>query len=709
MKKIKDEIKKLRREAEIIKERREEGEIVNKYVEYSIYNDLVSIKNENLEIFKEVIKEEIEELRKEVIKHDKLYSENNPVITDSEYDKLYMKLVLLEENYPEFYDKNSPTQKITATVVDSLRKVRHAKLMLSQQKINSKEEIIDFVKKGDEVLVQEKLDGITLVLKYKDGKLVEAVSRGDGEIGEDLYHNAVHFKSIPKTISDTREIYIRTEAVLPFEEFEKLNTDGKYSNPRNLVSGSLRQLDSSKVMGKGFKAIAFDLIITKDEEFNLDSEKLEYMEKLGFEVVNSTLMNKTDEIISYIDKYEHDTRSKLDYMIDGMVLKFNDLKLREEMGYTSKHPRWATAYKFKSLDATTKLLGITDQVGKTGQITPVAELETVNIDGVNISRATLHNYDNIKTKDIRIGDTVLVARANDVIPQIIKTIKDLRTGTEIIKSPPKRCPICNSLAKFEGANLYCTGINCTPQLEGKIKHFAKRDAMNIDGLGEKTIEEFFKKGIITSIVDIYDIKNKKEEVLKLEGFGETKFEKIVKGIEDSKNRELRNFIYGLSIKNIGRSASRDLANEFKSMKNILKASEDEKTFRERLLTVGIFGEIMSQNLIDFLAEEANKDVIKKLMDLKLNTELQEKSQDEAENSSIKNKTFVVTGKVFKFKNRKELQSKIEELGGKVTGSVSSNTDYLINNDIKSNSSKNKKAKKLNIPILSEESFLKMLS
>lgn len=668
------------------------------------------MKKENT-IKEESIKNEIKELREEITNHDRLYSKNKPIITDSEYDELYLRLEELEKKYPEFQDRESPTQRIVTTIVDGLKKVRHTEPMLSQQKINDKKGLVDFLeKKEGDILIQEKLDGITLVLKYREGKLLEAVTRGDGEIGEDLYHNVVHFENVPKTIKHLGELEIRTEAVLPFKDFEKMNMDGRYSNPRNLVSGSLRQLDSANVIGKGFKAIAFDLIVAEGKVFLKDSEMIEFMRELGFEVVKSTLFHSTnvEEIYNYINEYEDNTRKSLEHMIDGKVLKFDDLSLREELGYTSKHPRWATAYKFKSMDATTKLIGITDQVGKTGQITPVAELETVNIEGVNIARATLHNYGNIEDKDIRIGDTVVVERANDVIPQIVQSIKDLRDGEELIKTPPVNCPICDSITEFEGANLYCTGINCTPQLEGKLKHFASRDAMNIDGFGDKTVEEFFNKGIITSIVDIYSIKDKKEEILKLEGFGEKKFERIVDGVEESKNRELRNFIYGLSIKNIGRSASRDLANEFKSMENILEESRDAETFKTRLLTVGIFGEIMSQNLIDFLKNSENIRVINQLISLGLNSQLEETEDVGQENSKINGKTFVVTGKVLEFKNRKELQERIEGLGGKVTGSVSGNTDYLINNDKESTSSKNKQAKKLEIPIISEDELLKLI-
>ena len=650
-------------------------------------------------------------LRKEVSKHDLLYSEEKPIITDSEYDELYLELDRLERENPEFYDSESPTQKIITTVVSSLEKVRHRTPMLSQQKITTKEEVIDFCNKNKGViLAQEKLDGITIVLAYENGRLVEAVSRGDGEVGENLLHNARHLVNLPKVIPFKGRLESRAEAVLPYKDFERINIDGKYSNPRNLVSGALRQLDSSNVQGKGFKAIVFDLIFAEGLSFESDLDKLEFLKQQGFETVKTKAFNENEllDLLEYIKHYEENERKNLPYMIDGLVLKVDNLTLREGLGYTSKFPRWACAYKFKSLDATTILLGITDQVGKTGQITPVAELETVNIDGVNISRATLHNYGNINIKDIRINDTVIVARANDVIPQIIQPIKDIRNGNEIIKEYPKKCPICNSVTEFDGANLYCTGINCSPQLEGRLKHFTSRGAMNIDGMGEKTVEEFFQRGIIKSFEDIYSISERKEEILSIDGFGNKKFERLLKGIESSKDRELNNFIYGLSIKNIGESASKDLAKEFKSMEALIKASKDVESFKERLLKVRDFGEIMSMNVIDFFLNEENINIIKALISLGVNSRIIEVGGNSENSKILDGMVFVVTGDVTHFKNRKELQSEIEDLGGKVSGSVSKNTNYLINNDTESNSSKNKKAKELNIPIISEEDFLNLI-
>ena len=343
--------------------------------------------------------ERIELLRKEVEKHDKLYDDNRPIISDSEYDELYLELEKLEREHPEYYDVNSPTQKIVTTIVENLEKVTHRKPMLSQQKVTTEEEVVDFVNKyNSDILIEEKLDGITIVVAYDNGRMVEAVSRGNGYIGENLFHNVKHFVNLPKVIPFKNRLELRAEAVLPFADFKRINVDGKYSNPRNLVSGSLRQLDSSNVAGKGFKAIVFDLVYAEGENFDYDIERLEFLKEQGFETVETRIFRSTDLslIKEYIKNYEHNIRKTLPHMIDGLVLKINNLALREELGYTSKYPRWACAYKFKSLDATTKLIGITDQVGKTGQITPVAELETVNIDGVNISRATLHNYSNVE-------------------------------------------------------------------------------------------------------------------------------------------------------------------------------------------------------------------------------------------------------------------------------------------------------------------------
>lgn len=673
---------------------------------------------------KEMIKERLLKLRKDIDTLDNLYETNEltllegKLISDSEYDEMYMELDRLEIENPEFKDINSPTQRITTAVVDSLEKFNHSSPMLSLEKITTTEGILKFASKGNDnskIVAEDKLDGLTIVLTYVLGRLQLGVTRGDGYVGEVVTHSVRTFANIPKVIPFKGKLEVRMEALVPYKEFERINASGEYSNPRNLASGTVRQLDATITRERNLIGIVFDVISAEGVTFNDDIEMLEFLASQNFQVVNYKVFENNEEgrakLVEYALDYDANIRRTLPYMIDGLVFKFNDLKVREELGYTSKFPRWATAFKFKSLESSTTLLGITDQVGKTGQITPVAELQVVNIDGVNISRATLHNYNNIKTKDIRIGDQVIVARANDVIPQIISSIKEVRTGDEVIKETPLICPACGAIAEIDGENVFCTGLKCHPQLEGKIQHFASRNALNIDGLGKKSIETFFSLGILEDLTDIYRLKEKEEEICSLEGFGKRKFDKIVKGVEVSKEKPLNNLIYGLSIRHIGESSARDLAIEFKSMEEIVDCSKSPMLFKERLLTINDFGEAMSNSLIDFFSNEENIEVINALKDFGVQMKVNEPTLAPATDSStstISEKVFVVTGNVSHFNNRNELKAKIEELGGKVTGSVSKNTDYLINNDLESASSKNKKAIELNIPILSEEDFLNLI-
>lgn len=664
------------------------------------------------------IETRIKELRREVDKHDALYDLGNPIITDSEYDALYLELEALEREYPEYYNAESPTQKIKTVIVDGLKTIKHRIPMLSQQKMTTKEDVKSFLdsvwdNEGQDILVQEKLDGITIVLAYENGRLVEAVSRGNGEEGEDLLHNVKTFTNLPKIIDFKGRLEIRAEAVLPFEDFNRINEDGKYSNPRNLVSGSLRQLDSSKVVGMGFKAIVFDLVYaegkTYDDFDNSDWERLTFLQNLGFETVatNSFYMDYFTDIIQYIDEFGRNMRPTLPHMIDGMVIKLDNLKKRDDLGYTSKHPRWAAAYKFKSLDASTKLLGITDQVGKTGQITPVAELETVNIDGVNISRASLHNYELLAKKDLRIGDTVIVERANDVIPQVVKSIAENRDGSETVKVAPEHCPVCGSVTEQNGENLYCTGLDCQPQIAGKLQHYVSRDAMNIDGLGEKTVELLYEVGAISNILDIYRLKDKREDLCFIEGLGEKKIEKMLKGIEESKKRPLPNLFYALSIRNTGLGSAKRIAKVFKSLEELVELSSmTEDMAIEKLLTVEDFGEIKARSVYRFFTDPHNLLILNGLMEIGVNPIVESIKADSS--NEIAGKTFVITGSLEEFDNRKSLEAKIEEMGGKVSGSVSKNTDYLINNDKESNSSKNKKAKDLGVLIISEKDFLGLM-
>lgn len=664
------------------------------------------------------IKERILELRKNIITLDELYESNRDTvidgkyISDSEYDEMYLELVSLEKKYPEYYDEDSPTQKIILEVVDALEKVEHSSPMLSLEKETTKEGVLDFAKKiDDKVIVQDKLDGLTIVAKYSNGKLIEAITRGNGFIGENVIHTFRTIKNVPKLISFKGKLKIRFEAMIPYVEFEKINKEGEYSNPRNLASGTVRQLDAKIAKDRGLIAIAFDLLEAEGLTFKNDIEMLDFMKSQNFDVVNYKVFENSnqgiDELLDFIYEYESNIRMKLPYMVDGLVLKANDISLREGLGYTSKHPRWAIAYKFKSLEAATKIIGITNQVGKTGQITPVAELETVEIDNVNISRATLHNYSNIKSKDIRIGDQVVVIRANDVIPQVVRPLVELRSGEEGIIIPPSHCPACGANTELDGENLYCTGLNCSPQMQRKLEHFVSRNAMNIAGLGVKAIETFYEEGYISKIEDIYMLSNYKDEISLLPGYGEKSIEKILKSIESSKNSTLDKVLYGLSINHIGNSASKDLAKEFKTMEKLLAVYKD-KGFKERLLKINGFGDKMSESLIDFLSNADNIKTINNLAELGVKMTMPEDDTEENKDSDISGLTFVITGKVKNFNNRKEIKEMIEKNGGKVTGSVSSNTDYLINNDINSNSSKNKAAKELDIPIIGEEELLNMI-
>jgi len=660
----------------------------------------------------------IRELRALIDRHDELYDAGTPRISDSEYDDLYLELERLEKQYPQYFDSESPTQKIKTAIVAGLKTVRHRTPMLSQQKLTTEEDLrkfIEFAGEGKErsFLVQEKLDGITIVLAYENGRLVEAVSRGNGEEGEDLLHNVRTFTNIPKVIEFKGRLEVRAEAVLPFEDFKRVNVDGKYSNPRNLVSGSLRQLDSSRVVGMGIKAIVFDLVYAEglDGEYfkYSDLERLKFLEYQGFEVVRTDkfYVEDSEEVMEFIENFGKTQRSLLPHMIDGMVIKIDDLRAREGFGYTSKHPKWAAAFKFKSMDATTKLLDITAQVGKTGQITPVAELETVNIDGVNISRATLHNYELLAKKDLRVGDTVLVERANDVIPQVVMSLPENRDGSEFIMTAPEHCPVCGSVTERNGENLYCTGIDCDPQIAGKLQHYVTRDAMNIDGLGEKTVELLYENGIISNILDIYHLEDKKDEICSLEGFGLKKYEKMVQGVEESKTRPLANLFYALTIRNTGIGSAKRITRVFHSLDELLElGSMNKEDAMEKLCSVEDFGGIKAESVYNFFTDTKNVGIIKGLMALGINpTTVPVQGVSE---SKIAGKTFVITGSLEEFKNRKELEGKIEEMGGKVSGSVSKTTDFLINNDKESTSSKNKKAQSLGVRIITEKDFLMMV-
>jgi len=656
------------------------------------------------------VKERIEQLREEIKKHDELYEQNRPIIADGEYDKLYAELVALEKQHPELYSSDSPTQKIYTSVVSELERVAHTTFMGSQSKVNDWEGVEKFVSQAEgTLLVQHKLDGLTLVLHYENGELVLALSRGDGEYGENLSHTVRTIDNVPKSIAFKGKLEVRMEGIIPYAEFERINVNGEYSNPRNLASGTLRQLDSKIAEERNLQGIVFEVIQVEGMEFTNDRERLQFLRDQGFTVVPTKAFSSDkeglNELKAYIEEVEKVTRRELPYMIDGLIIKYDNLVIREQLGSRSKSPRWSTAYKFEAQEASTKLLGVTNQVGKSGQITPVAELQTVNIEGVNISRATLHNYGNIKEKDIRIGDTVMVIRANDVIPKITSSVKDVRTGEEIIITPPTHCPVCNSPTEWEGANLFCTGVDCTPQLKGKIEHFGSRKALNIDGLGEKTVALFFEKGIIQNFLDLYRLVDKRDEILSIEGFGQKKLDKLLQGLEIAKSAPLHKVLYALSIRHIGETSSKDMGKAFANMNEILEASKQPESFAERVRLINDFGDTMMNSVVDFFTNPQNRSLIEELQQIGFTMESEQASSDSSQ--ELEGKVFVITGSLSK--SRDEFKAIIEQKGGKVSGSVSKKTNYLLMGDDAEGTSKHKKALEVGTIILSEEEFYQLLS
>lgn len=700
--------------------------IANEIVYHSLLKGLdLSYDNysiKELESYQVSTEDYILALQNTIIVHDKLYEQNRPIITDSMYDGLYKELVRLEAAYPHTVNSNSPTQRIVANFAESLEKVNHNQPMLSLAKTTTEDGLLKFInlKEGESIIVQNKEDGLTIaadyVRNYNFGSLADSVTRGNGYVGERVIHAFSQIENIPKQIPFTKNLKLRFEVVVPFEEFNRVNVNGEYSNPRNLASGTIRTLDGSLARKRGLKAYVIEIIDVEGMEFTYDTERIEFVKSLGFEVSDTVVFfadkacnkeTETARLLDYIQTYDEKVRPHLSHMIDGLVIKYNRLALREELGYTSKHPRWAIAYKFSSQDAITKLRDIVIQVGKTGQLTPVGEVEPVEIGGTTISRATLHNFKNISVKDIRVNDQILLVRAKDVIPQIIKSFPELRNGNEgddfMLKIPPF-CPECGGPLEYIGENVFCKGTNCEPQKIGKLEHFVSRNAMNIQGLGEKTIETLYEEGIIQDFSDIYNLKHHKEAITGLEGFGAKTFDKLIKEVETSKNQPLNNILYSLSINLIGETASKDLAKVFSSMHEILQLAEQPSKLKAKILSLNNFGDKMAFEFVSFFTNKENIELINRL----LNHGLTMKSVVKAPigNSVLTDKVFVITGTFTR--DRKVIKAEIESLGGKVTGSVSKKTNYLLMGAGVEGKTKHTDAVDLGIEILSEKDYLALI-
>ena len=688
-------------------------------------NENQNIENKKNNNFSE-IQEKYTKLRSEIEYHNNLYyNEDNPIISDMEYDFLIHELKELEQKYPELleYNKNgenSPTEKIGGTASEKFSKVRHRVPMLSLSNTYNISEIEDFDKRVKKIILAEniennskeleyilelKLDGLSISLIYENGMLVQAVTRGDGQVGEDVTENIREIPTIPKKLKENISLEVRGEIILPISSFNRINQEREdegedvFANPRNAASGTIRQLDKTIVAERGLDCYLYYLVNAENYGIKTHLESIEYIEKLGFKTTKIfekyTDFKKLEEAI---DKW-HDDRKKLDYETDGLVIKVNNFSLYEILGYTTKSPRWAIAYKFPAEQVKTKLMDVTFQVGRTGVITPVAELEAVNLSGSVVKRASLHNFDEIRRKDIKIGDNVIVEKAAEIIPQVVNVVFDDRTGKEIEIQEPANCPVCNSkLAHEEGlVALKCHNPLCPEKVKRQIAYFVSRDAMNISGLGDKIVEKFIELGKIKTIVDIYSLKEYREELENLEKMGQKSVDNLINNIEASKNRDFSKVLYALGIPFVGKFNANLLTKNFKNIENLKNQSI------ENLLAVKGIGDKVAIAVNTFLNNENNWKIITDLQNIGLQFAINESDLKEIADNPIKGKNFLATGKLQKYK-RNDIKDIILSKGGNYLSAVSKNLDFLIAGE--KAGSKLEKAEKLGIRVLTEEEFEK---
>ncbi|GAA4655149.1 NAD-dependent DNA ligase LigA [Anaerocolumna aminovalerica] len=630
------------------------------------------------------------------------YQEDKEIMSNYEYDALYDQLVELEKE-TGIVLSNSPTRTVGYEILSVLPKVRHDVPMLSLDKTKDVLALKSWLgnQKG---LLSWKLDGLTVVLTYQNGKLEKAVTRGNGEIGEVITNNAKVFKNLPITISYTGELVLRGEAVIKYSDFEKINkeiedVDAKYKNPRNLCSGSVRQLNNEITAKRNVHFFAFGLVNTNgDIDFNNSRQgQLQWLTNLGFDTVESKLV--TEGNIEETVEWFSGEITKNDFPSDGLVLIYDDINYGRSLGRTAKFPRDSIAFKWMDEIRETTLKEIEWSASRTGLINPIAVFEPVELEGTTVSRASIHNISIMESLELGVGDTIQVYKANMIIPQISENLT--RSGNMDI---PEKCPVCGEPTKIHNENdvkaLYCENSECLAKKIKSLTHFVSRDAMNIEGLSEATIEKLIAKGLIHELADLFYVEKYKDVITKMEGFGEKSYQNLVKSIEKARHVSPAKFLYSLGILNIGLSNAKLISKEFNhDFDKIRNASKEE------LMSIPGIGDVIADSFIEFFREERNQNIVDDL----LKVILFEKQETNSENLTLAGKTFVITGSVEHFTNRNEVKEVIEQNGGKVTGSVTTKTDYLINNDILSNSSKNKKAKELGIPIITEEEFVKMIS
>lgn len=638
------------------------------------------------------------------------YVLDNPTITDQEYDDYYNELLSIEEKYPELKREDSPTNRVGGAVLDKFEKVNHDHPMLSFDDIFNEEEIILFDERIKKVVstahytLEPKMDGLSGSLIYKNGVLVRGATRGDGVTGEDITTNIKTIKSVPLRLTEDIDIEVRGEIYMSKKSFleanrEKIKSGEKeFANPRNAAAGSIRQLDSKVAAKRNLDFMAYFIPNPEDYGIKTQKESLEFLRKLGF-VTNYKLngyAKNVKDIINYIDSLS-EKRDNLPFEIDGVVLKVDNLEDEKRLGFTSRVPRWGIAYKFPAKEVLTTLKEIKFTVGRTGKITPNAIFSPVHVSGSLVSKATLHNSDYCIDKDVRVGDTISIRKAGDVIPEVVEVKLDRRKEDSVPFKMIENCPMCNSVLVRKDANHYCKNEHCPSRKIESLIHFSSRDAMYIEGFGESIVEDFYNLGYLKNIDDFYILDKYKDELMLLEGFGEKSISKLLESASNSKKNSLERLLFGLGIRYVGKKTAKILSKYYKTIDNLIKADFDE------LKSINDIGDVIAKSIVDYFSDEKNINLINRLKDLNLNMRYLGEEVNTS-NENINGKTFVITGTLSR--PRDEIKEEIEGLGGNVTGSVTKKTDYVIAGE--KAGSKLTKANELGIKVLTEEEYNNML-
>ncbi len=639
-------------------------------------------------------------LLKEVMFHERQYhAYDNPKISDYEFDMLKKELEKIEQEHPELKEQFSPTSRVGSESLDKFEKVKHKNKMLSLDNSYNREEVDSFISRVEKevdnptFVVEYKIDGLSVELIYENGLFVQAATRGDGSIGEDITLNVRTIKSLPLKLSEDIDITVRAEVFISKREFANINIDNKYANARNLAAGSLRQLDPSVTASRNLDMFVFD-VLDSSISYTNHVEKLAHLKSLGFKTSELFYVSEKDQLSRLIHELENN-RDRLSFDIDGLVIKVNEEAYRQLLGETSKAPKWAIAYKFKAFEKVTKMLDVIWSVGRVGSITPTAVLEPVFIAGSTISRATLHNEDYIRDKDLRIGDEVVVIKAGDVIPQVVRSLVDSRDGTELIIESPNTCPSCGSnLHRFDGeAKIKCLNRECPDRLLKEIIHFVSRDAMNITGLGDKLIAFLVEKKYIKDISDLFSLNEKRSKLESEKGFQEKSVSNIINEIEESKKTTLSRFLYSLGIEFVGKNTANLVAKKVDKIDDLFNISEDFLT------EIDGVGDKTASSIAEYFSNVDNIELIKKIVGCGVDV------QKNLVRSTLSDIKFVITGK-FNSYSRKELEKKVLDLGGSVSSSVSQKTDYVLVGE--KPGSKYDKAKSLGVRIINIDEFIEII-